>query len=573
MTMATLARQRLKAFWVHLVRVLLLAAILGVIHFAHARSSARQQAGTLAELPLGHLQGLFPNAERLGEAESHGGRAVLDAAGESLGFVIQTAPASDRYLGFSGPTNCLIGFGKDETVVGVAILSSRDTRDHVELIVRERAFLRSWEGLSWEGAASRTDIDGVAGATLTSLAIMQGVQQRLGASARAVKFPKPLVLDDAKALFPDAERLEADGGLAALWQVFGGQGEPLGSILRTSPAADEVIGYQGPTETRIGIRPDGEIVGIAVGASFDNEPYVTYVRKDDYFRELFRKYDLPGLAELDLKAAGIEGVSGATMTSLAVARGLIEAAQEHEAAIRRQEQQRASRVATTWRTVGTIAIIAFGVILGSTSLRKRAWLRVSFQVLLIAYLGLTAGDLLSLAMFVGWSESGIPWQNAPGLVALALAALALPIARGDNLYCAHLCPHGAAQQLLPRRWKLRHSWPGWVGKTLRLIRPALLAWVLVVAVCRWPFSLVDIEAFDAYSWRAAAWPTIAIAVGGLVASLFVPMAYCRYGCPTGALLNYLRRHGRSDRLSRADFFAAACLVVGGVLLALGGSAG
>jgi polyferredoxin len=97
----------------------------------------------------------------------------------------------------------------------------------------------------------------------------------------------------------------------------------------------------------------------------------------------------------------------------------------------------------------TLAIITFGVVMGLTRLRGIAWLRIGFQVLLIGYLGLTSGELLSLAMFVGWGQSGVPWQNALGLVALAAAAIALPIAKGTNIYCSHLCPHGAAQQLLP----------------------------------------------------------------------------------------------------------------------------
>jgi polyferredoxin len=170
-------------------------------------------------------------------------------------------------------------------------------------------------------------------------------------------------------------------------------------------------------------------------------------------------------------------------------------------------------------------------------------------------------------MFVGWGQSGVPWQNAFGLVALAAAAIALPIAKGQNVYCSHLCPHGAAQQLLPRRWRIKRI-PPWLGRALRLLRPALLAWVLLVTLCNWPFNLVNIEPFDAYSWRAAAWPTIAIAIVGLIASLFVPMAYCHYGCPTGAVLEYLRRHRRSDRITRADVFAAGCLALAVALLFL-----
>lgn len=570
-------KQRLSGRWwagwgLHLVRVAALAAILGLMHVQHARLMAGRQSRGLGEVPVERVQAIFPAAARLGEAESHGGLTVLDEGGRRLGSVLQTAPESDRFLGFSGPTNCLIGFDGEGRIAGVAVVNSRDTRDHVELIVRHRRFLQSWNGLTGEQAARRTDVDGVTGATLTSLAIAQGLQRRLGASAQTSKFPQPLTVEDARQLFPEARGVRVDVDFENLWHVDGERGSELGLVLRTSPAADEVIGFQGPTETRIGIRAGGEIVGVAVGSSFDNEPYVTYVRDDEYFRGLFKRYHLPQLGELDLKAAGVEGVSGATMTSMAVAQGIVKAAADHEAAKKRKSEEQTTGLQRRWQLAVTAAIVAFGLVMGLTNLRGIGWLRVGFQVVLIGYLGLTSGELLSMAMFVGWSQSGVPWQNAAGLAVLAAAAIALPVVRGRNIYCSHLCPHGAAQQLLPRRWKLRRV-PGWLGRSLRLLRPALLAWVLVVTLLNWPFSLVNMEPFDAYSWRAAAWPTVAVAVVGLVASLFVPMAYCRYGCPTGAVLEYLRRHGRSDRLSRADFFAAGCLVVGLMLLWIGPAVG
>jgi polyferredoxin len=96
---------------------------------------------------------------------------------------------------------------------------------------------------------------------------------------------------------------------------------------------------------------------------------------------------------------------------------------------------------------------------------------------------------------------------------------------------------------------------------LALLPALLLGWVLIVAVAHLPFSLVDIEPFDAYVIRVAGWATITVALVGLAASLFVPMAYCRFGCPTGALLEHLRYNARSGRLTRRDAFAIGCLLV------------
>jgi hypothetical protein len=68
-----------------------------------------------------------------------------------------------------------------------------------------------------------------------------------------------------------------------------------------------------------------------------------------------------------------------------------------------------------------------------------------------------------------------------------------------------------------------------------------------------------LEPFDAWLIRVAGWGTITVAVVGLIASLFVPMAYCRYGCPTGALLKFVRYAGHGDTFGRRD--TAALLLV------------
>jgi len=552
----------LKHGWVHLGRVAVLAGILVVMHLQHERLLLSRHTVSLEFVDLDRVKRFLPLAVKLGDAERHGGRDVVAEDGSAIGYVVQTAPESNVFLGFSGPTNLVIVFHPDDRIAGIDILESRDTRDHVELIRKDPGFFASWIGLSWAEASGRTRVDGVSGATLTSMAMVQGIQRRLGAVNVSTKFAKPLELKDAASFFQQAVRIEQDKQIRSLWHAFDASQQKCGAILRSSPAADEVIGYQGPTETRIAIRADGSIAGIAIADSFDNEPYVGYVRSDEGYSDLLKKYTIQEWSGLDLKKEGIEGVSGATMTSMAVAQGLVATARQFESEQRAIVSNRSQGLSVIGRSVGTVAVILAGLVIGLTSLRGNAKIRVCFQVLLIAYLGFCNGDLLSLAMFVGWAQSGIPWPNAIGLVMLALAAFALPITMRTNLYCSHLCPHGAVQQLLPRRWKWQQPLSAHFRKCLLWIRPLLLVWVVLVGYLSLPFSLVDVEPFDAYLWRAAAWPTIVIAVFGIVASFKIPMAYCRFGCATGAVLDYVRRHSRSDRLTRADLFAFVCFVLG-----------
>ncbi|MEQ1828938.1 MAG: FMN-binding protein [Pirellula sp.] len=560
--------KRLKHWCIHLGRVAMLAGILVTMHYQHRRLVAIQRFASQQSVPLDRVKKFFPTATECEAPHQRGGWFVKDVDAHVLGYVVQTAPDSDPFVGFSGPTNVLIAFNPKDRILGVEILASGDTRDHVDLVRKNNAFWQSWRGLTWDEAAAHNQFDGVAGATLTTMAMVQGIQRRLGSVEVMAKFATPLKLDDAKQLFENAADIQQDKDLHALWRVFDASQVECGSILRTSPAADAIVGYQGPTETRIALAPGGVIVGIAIAGSFDNEPYVGYVRADSGFAELLRKYTLKQWSQLDLKEEGIEGVSGATMTSMAIAQGLIETARRFDSDQKSSIDRRSGKSDALWRSLGTVVIVVAGLLIGLTSLRGNSKVRVAYQIVLVLFLGFMNADLISMAMLVGWAQSGVPVQNALGLVSLSAAAIALPIAARTNVYCSHLCAHGAVQQLMPRRWKATSPPPAWLLRCLTWIRPALLVWVVLVGTLGLTYSLVDVEPFDAYAWRAAAWPTIAIAVVGIVASWRIPMAYCRFGCPTGAVLNYLRRNAKSDRLTRADWFAAACLGIG-ILLCIG----
>jgi polyferredoxin len=145
---------------------------------------------------------------------------------------------------------------------------------------------------------------------------------------------------------------------------------------------------------------------------------------------------------------------------------------------------------------------------------------------------------------------------------LTAAALLVPMATGQNVYCSHVCPHGAVQQLIRKRlpWQVRLS-PK-VLRWLKVFPMLLIAWVVAIGMLHLPFSPVDIEPFDAWLWSVAGLATIAVAVIGLVASLFVPMAYCRFGCPTGLMLDYVSRAGGKTWTMRDTIVLAVVVICG-----------
>ncbi|HEY3899214.1 MAG TPA: FMN-binding protein [Chthoniobacter sp.] len=373
----------------------------------------------------------------------------------------------------------------------------------------------------------------------------------------------PITLAEVRAIYPKAAELRPDSGERAGMFVWDGQGHELGYVLRTSPITDDVIGYRGWTDTLIAFDPALHVLGVRLRSSQDTQEHAEDVSRDRYFLKTWNGKSWDQIVRKTPEEAGIEGVSGATMTSMAMAEGIMRRLRAADAAL----AIRSPPIRFTWVDGGLVAIIAIAVVLAFVGTHGRPWLRRGFQVLVIAYVGFVAGAPLAQSLFAGWAQYGAPWRNAPALVLLAAAALVIPWTTRKPLYCHHLCPHGAAQELLgriaPRRWRL--ALPKSLAAGLRWLPPLLLAVVLIITILGLPMDLAHLEPFDAYSLRAAGVATLSIAIVGLIASLFVPMAYCRYGCPTGALLEFIRAHGPTDHFGRRDVAALLLVAFAGLL--------
>lgn len=545
----------------HILRVGMVVIVLLLIRRQHDRFLTVESSRDQEPVAVETLLEFFPKASNSGlfDAERRT-QQILDADQQPLGYVVQTSPQSDEIVGFSGPTNVLIAFGTDDRILGLEILWSRDTREHVKLIEQDSTFLKSWTGLPWADAAKRTSVDGVSGATLTSLAIAESIANRLGGNVPSLRFPAEIEVAEVADWFPDAITLKQTPRRPALLSVFNRDEQLRGYVFRTSPAADNLVGYQGPTDTLVALDHDENVLGIRLRHSFDNEPYVGYVRDEEYFLTLFNGRSLTELAELDLFEARVEGVSGATMTSLTVTDALVLAAKEALVEVERQDVQVASFLPNS-RQFATMAVVFAGLMTGITRLRQFRLVRLTLLLAVIAVPGLLNGDLLSQATLVGWTQNDIPWQFATGLITVSAIAVLVPVFSKYQIYCHQLCPHGAVQQLIRKRVPWQWRVPRCLRHRSALIPFVLLGWCIIVAMLHLPFSLVDLEPFDAWIFQAAGTATIVIALVGLGASLFVPMAYCRYGCPTGTLLNFLRFHSRSGHWSKSDWMATGLLAM------------
>ncbi|MDA9776942.1 FMN-binding protein [Rubripirellula sp.] len=493
-------------------------------------------------IPLGITIGAKDGQSRLWVLE--------DSQGNRFGWLARTFPDAQKSIGYRGPSEAIIVLDNELRIASVGLLSSDDTQEHIDAVKGDAGFFQQFEGWDWTHAPTARGIDGVSGATLTSLALAEGLALRMGGEVPSLIFNQPLDLAEAQLVFEQAASIDTDSG-----EVFDSENKPMGYVLRTGVYSDDLTGYQGPTELLIHLDEYQKISSVRIRKSFDNEPYVDYVRTEYGFWKIFRDMSLEQLSNFDPIVEGVEGVSGATMTSQNIAHTLVAAAKEHQRKlISAKTIKQSVPIRWSWRDIVTFVVLivaAFAQTTRSnwTKRRRKVWL-----VTTVLVIGLLSGNLLSMALIAGWSSEGIAWRLAPGLATVAAFAFLFPILSKNNLYCNHLCPHGAMQQLVkPRKVSNRiksaldgiRKWLHRLPGTLLLAAYLAIQLVPTLDLSRW-------EPFHAYLFRVSSMTAIGFAVGTVVVSRFLPMAYCRFGCPTGFILGYLRLNAKSGSLRLAD---------------------
>ena len=294
---------------------------------------------------------------------------------------------------------------------------------------------------------------------------------------------------------------------------------------------------------------DDKVVGVSIRHSYDTPSHVEDVTLDLLFMESWNGRTWDEIAAItDLAAANIYGVSGATRTSEALAESV-------SYRLRVGTGESATRkFRLRWQDAVLVLVLSGGCLFAFVKSERIQKFRLVFSIFTIVVFGFLLGDLLAQSLLVGWMESRIPWEDTPGLVLLAAAMFVIPLFSAQPVYCQFICPHGNLQRLLmkirPAKWMLKPSVDlKWVG---RLVPCFLLLLVLVISFFRLPIDLAGIEAFDAYLIRSAGIATLLVFAIGLLVSFFIPMAYCKYGCPTGLLLEFIRKRSGKNSFQLRD---------------------
>lgn len=308
-------------------------------------------------------------------------------------------------------------------------------------------------------------------------------------------------------------------------------------VVNTRVLAKDVQGYGGPVPLKIHIGKDGKLTAIEAEPNAESPDFF------DRAKELFSRWQ--GKTIDEAMAEDVDAVSGATFSSKAIIRNVqrgLAYAKQHGLADGGKGAQKESAertVATGWTLGSIVALIA--VLLGAvvplfTNNRR---LHLVQLVVNVVVLGLWTGTFVSYTLFLrlfagGVSLSAIGTLAAPLL--MLIVALLYPLAGRSGHYCAHVCPFGSAQELAGKlsRRKLRIT--PHVFRVLTALRNLLWGVLMALLLTGTCTAWIDYELFTAFIYSSASVWVIVLAVLFLVLSVWMPRPYCRFVCPTGALM-------------------------------------
>lgn len=311
------------------------------------------------------------------------------------------------------------------------------------------------------------------------------------------------------------------------------------NTLLTSPAADDIVGFNGPLPARIRLDPDsGRISSVEFLPNAEDQSYWDQVLASG----VFDKYTGKTPAE----AAGLEidAVSGATFTAAA--------AQE---TLRKRLRLAADLPAGRSHVphVRWTDFLALGVILLNLLLLFRRGggprQRLAMNIINLAVLGFLSYTFLSTAQILGWAAIAPHWRISVQLL-LFMAVVAAAVILGRNVYCTGICPYGCAQEIagaLGRKCRITPL--KWTSRYGPYIRRFLLAGYVLALLCG--CRIIQLEPFSIFT-RHAPWYIILLAVVFLAVSLFLPRLWCRWFCPCGALLDFFRKTENKEVLYKKE---------------------
>ncbi len=349
-------------------------------------------------------------------------------------------------------------------------------------------------------------------------------------------------------------------------RLEGVQAPPGDAVLATTQAAaPDVKGYGGPINLVLSVGTDGHIRRAGVHSHRETPSYVRGL--PEFLKALLGRDAREPLAVTDRVA--LDAMTGATVTRDAALQALDRTREALAAQVLGLPAASPRPSAPWWRPftqprVWYVVLSLIGLVLVHRV--GTPWVRLAFLLVALVLGGFYFNIQLSTSWLLGLARGEWPvWEGNAAMWLLGGGVLALALLFGP-VYCAHLCPFGALQEVIGRASArlgvLSRPAPAWSVRA-RALKYAVLALVVFALFTRVPASFLRFDPLvTAFSGRPEGAPAV-VAVLALAGSLVAFRFWCRVFCPVGAFFLLFNRAASFLGLVPARRYAACDLDVRG----------
>lgn len=181
-----------------------------------------------------------------------------------------------------------------------------------------------------------------------------------------------------------------------------------------------------------------------------------------------------------------------------------------------------------------IVLYSFLTIKNNTLLKYRKYI----LYISIIFIGFLKGEFLSFYIFSSWFSGNI---HLGILFVTFLLSMIAAIFFDKNIYCAHICPFGAAQEIVGKIKSKKIK----IGKNimlgLKLLQKIIVFVFIISIVLRVDIKISELEPFTIFLYKSVSITVVIMTALILLASVFIPKPWCTYLCPTGYALKFFQK--------------------------------
>ncbi len=354
----------------------------------------------------------------------------------------------------------------------------------------------------------------------TAIVAMMFLAIAIGRDGRIVGTP-------VKEIITESSAEKSSGPIVPILSVL----EDGTEVLNSTTPGSKITGFAGTTPVKLYVK-DGVIERVEALENNETPSFFAMLRR----AVLFDRWN--GMTLAQAATAKVDMVSGATYSSDAVIKNVQVVAKER-ANVTGGGGSLFGGALTLKNIIGLI-VIALGAAI--TIVRPEEKRLVMGQwVLNVVVLGFWCGSFLSLGHFTSFAANGFNFAIALLPITLLAVVIIMPLFGRKGSYCHVHCPMGSAQDLLNKVPAPKVKIKPEVTKVLTKVRYYILFALLFMMWCGVGFGLMDYEIFSAFIVKSAS--TVVLVMAGIVLALspFVAKPYCRFICPTGALLTITQK--------------------------------